>query len=86
MTFSQRERDRARLVTLRMYYGERKRVELARELERQVRQYPIGGVLPGEPGTLIAHCGQWWPLEKLPWVAPCCGWILKEKEICSVHL
>ena len=86
MTFSQRERERVRLVGLRTYYREQGRAREAQGAEEQLAQYPIGGVLPDEPGTLIAHCGQWWPLEGLSWTAPCCGWTLKEKEVCNVRL
>ena len=86
MTFSQRERVRARLVGLKAYYKERVMDQRTYTIEAQLARMPIGGVLPDERGTLIAHCGAWWPLEELPWTAPCCGWILREREISSVRV
>ena len=88
MTFSQRERARARLVGLRAYYGRpfdgdpsQRRAARAAALEEALQQLPVGGVLPDAPGTLIAHCGTWWPLKELPWVAPCCGWMLRAEDV-----
>lgn len=72
----EREVLRKRLQALCAYHSLRGHGAIVQALRKQEKALPIGGVMPEYTGTLIAHCGTWWPLEALPWVAPCCGWTL----------
>lgn len=70
------ERQRKRFQGRAAYFRRVGRQTDAQQAEEALRHMSPGGVMPEHAGPLMAHCGQWWPVEALPWVAPCCGWRL----------
>lgn len=76
-----REVQRKRLLNRTVYFRSVGREKEASSAALAAAQMPVGGIMPEYYGTLIAHCGKWWPLEALPWVAPCCGWVLEARTL-----
>ena len=71
-----RERRRKAMYGTMCYHRAAGHASVAAAIAKQLRAWPIGGMFPEEPRPLVTHCGEWYVVENVPLVMPCCGVVL----------